>query len=520
MSTRFATGWLRLSLVSFLALGSCATVQSLPAPQGAPAVLGDSPSRAASSGALSRLEAAVHANLELGGDEETALAVAPFNPQLVAVAYHRRVAGVAGVPVAVRVSTDGGLSFGPEALTPIFLAAGRTWLSAGDPSIAFDAAGTLYLVSLAYTETGTGGDGSTSLTVVQWRYSAPANSAPALVEPFLVREAVDPNHGGDKPHISIDVWPTSPFVGNRYVSWSRIGDGSNLVASFVASTGQWRAVILPPKGPNQDTIWGIETAVGPSSAAPWEPQFHGVVYVAYFLGHTSNLNVGEVRFLSSHDGGLTFTASTSHPFPQGSAGTELYQDLHHGIRFKNLGSGLPRVLADPMTPGRVHVVSCDDPDNLKSNGDHSQIVMATSTDFGATFSAPITVSFESGPGAGEPLVDIMPSAALDPITGIIAVSWYRQSAVPNPFGLIRLDRVVAFSVDGGQSFLPAITISGSPFDPHRGLGTPPNGGAHFSCGEFQGLGMFDGKLYSSFTGNTFDQSGAIDGYQTIFDIFP
>ena len=97
------------------------------------------------------------------------------------------------------------------------------------------------------------------------------------------------------------------------------------------------------------------------------------------------------------------------------------QDLSWLIRG---GAGVPYSaepgvdLGVPAVPGNIYVVSVDDPDNVyDAAGDPSDIVLARSTDNGATW----TRSTISHGAAGT--IQIMPAAAID-ATGNLTVTWY------------------------------------------------------------------------------------------------
>ena len=79
-----------------------------------------------------------------------------------------------------------------------------------------------------------------------------------------------------------------------------------------------------------------------------------------------------------------------------------------GLKSWLQGSLQPRILIDPARPGNLYVVSVDDPDNVyDATGDPSDIVLARSTDNGATWTR--TTISHGAPGT----IQIMPAAAID-----------------------------------------------------------------------------------------------------------
>src|SRR5262249_38826721 len=129
------------------------------------------------------------------------------------------------------------------------------------------------------------------------------------------------------------------------------------------------------------------------------------------------------------------------------------------------------ILVDPARPGNVYVVSVDDPDNVyDAAGDPSDIVLARSTDSGATWTRS-TIS-HGAPGT----IQIMPAAAIDAF-GIITVTWYdSRGGLTNASGDFLLDVYTTSSFDGGLTFGGDTRINDVSFDPDRGAPDrfPPN----------------------------------------------
>ncbi len=79
------------------------------------------------------------------------------------------------------------------------------------------------------------------------------------------------------------------------------------------------------------------------------------------------------------------------------------------------------MLPDPLNPDNVYVVAGDDPTNLSHGAgfDDRDVFIARSTDRGLTWSAPARID---GAAAGN--IEFFPTAAIDDLSGCIAVTWY------------------------------------------------------------------------------------------------
>src|SRR5207248_9696737 len=102
----------------------------------------------------------------------------------------------------------------------------------------------------------------------------------------------------------------------------------------------------------------------------------------------------------------------------------------NGLHVWLQGSMQPRILIDPARPGNLYVVSVDDPDGFVTTDDPSDIVIARSTDNGATWSRGTVSQGVYGDS------EIMPAAAID-TSGNLAVTWYsnrRHQTVPDSLG--------------------------------------------------------------------------------------
>src|SRR5262249_23216695 len=310
----------------------------------------------------------------------------------------------------------------------------------------------------------------------------------------------------DKEWVAADRNPASPFANNLYVVWHDFNQ-TNAPVRFARSTNQgatWTTLAGNLSGAGEGFTWPAEVAVAPN----------GDVWVAW---HTNTgAASGEVRMRRSTDGGLSFGPEII-PFPSGTAATTANGDTGLANKVTGLhvwlqGSMQPRILIDPARPGNIYVVSVDDPDAFVPTNDPSDIVIARSTDNGATW----TRSTISQGIYGD--TEIMPAAAIDP-NGNLAVTWYtnrRHLTVPDALGgthyLLDLDATTSF--DGGLTFTASIQVNdaANTFDPERGA--PDRFGNHtLRIGEYNGLAFTNGSAYAVWTGNT------TTGQQIVFNKF-
>jgi BNR repeat-like domain len=212
----------------------------------------------------------------------------------------------------------------------------------------------------------------------------------------------------DKNWIDVDDSPSSPYFGRVYLSWTEFrsatftGYGSEPMmvsasADGGASFGSPKQ--LSPAGNNGtgNGRQGSSIAVGPG----------GTVYVAFEQGFVQVVSI-------SSDGGKKWT----RPITIGSVAD--LDDPIPGSNFRT--ASFPTIAADPR-PGSTTVYATWA--NRTSVG--GRIVVATSTDSGRTWSAPVKVSGTEGYAFYQGM-DVAPSGRVD-------IAYQAQTAVdPDTFG--------------------------------------------------------------------------------------
>lgn len=417
------------------------------------------------------------------------------------------------------VSTDGGDSF-TNVNVGSFLPPTHT--SNGDGTASYDANGRLFVAILGNPVGGGGWD------VFVSRHDPVDGSLISGPTNVTAQVGIITGMTADKPWIAADSNSTSEFSNRLYVVWSVTG------GAFSGDFEIWGAVST-----NQGQTWTQMTrnavAYGPispldsSDGRCWPPHVavavNGDVYVSYhgqpgFItvpgvsGGTPDGESGLVVVLRSTDGGLTLP-QRSEPFPAGEADTTWNSQSRPGAisdaRFWTIGTGQGWLLPDPGDPCTLHVVTTDDPNDDPLTGDAADVVMATSTDCGVSWTAPQTVS--DGPSG---TWQLLPTAAIDPITGSIAVTWLDNrnalSYPPGSAGNARADLRARYSFSGGASWFASVVVNDAPIDPDAststiGAGVPPT----YRIGEYNGVTFSECTAHMVWAGDPLC-GGAMDTY--------
>jgi len=428
-------------------------------------------------------------DVPLGGNaNEPTVAVNPLNALNIAAANNG----------GERVSINGGATWSAILIPP--MPAGYVW--AGDPSLAFDSQGRLFLAHLGFFVANGG------LDVMVTRIN-PATGA-VIAGPFRVSTTGQTNAlGNDKEWLAADRFIGSGFQDRLYCSWTEFNPGgTRVLTSFSSNQGvNWSVPLQLGTSAIEGFVWPTHNAVAPN----------GDVYVAYhaqptFVGGAPDGVSGRIWVCRSTNGGVTFPQK-NNAFAAGAADMTFNVQTSAngkiaGTQFWLQGSVQPWVLPDPTHNGHVYVVANDDPDNNVNAGDPANVYIARSTNFGVAWGAPARV--DGGPGT---TFQVMPTAAIDDDTGCIAVHWYdNRRGTKNANNRFLLDVNYTVSRDSGVTFGNDGQINDATFDPDLGApvrfpGPPPT----TRIGEYNGVAMAAGDVFAVWTGNT------VNGQQMMFD---
>ncbi len=418
------------------------------------------------------------------------------NPTNLVVAYNDSVGSLSS-PLGVSFSNDAGATWSDRQLGiplhPLFL----TPLSRiFDPFIDSDSQGTIYAGYIAadsavangasgiYIESSTDG-GAT------WSGPTTIDFNPAALGPF------DPTYRfNDRSDMTVD--------GNDdvYVTWIKdVGVGLPTSDIHFAKSP-------PPGPPGPGNPTGLDfTGVGAGSVAPLTvsdlsgldqanaPDVavapDGTVYVAWIDVNVTNPlpQPGTLKIDSSVTAGTTFGPDVTvagiaalSTWVSTAAGAGTFDDARAG--------SYPVIAVDPANSQTVYMAYAADP----PGADEADIFFITSTDGGATWSAPLTVNDD-----GTSNDQIHPAIAVK-ADGTIDLAWYDKRNAANDD---RWDVYFANSTDGGASFGINRRVTDQSFATPTDLAGSP------WLGEYLGLEVDATTAYLAFTSGITDSKGDV-----------
>ena len=161
---------------------------------------------------------------------------------------------------------------------------------------------------------------------------------------------------------------------------------------------------------------------------------------------------------------------------------------------------------------RIYLVYTDETVNENNDTD---ILMRTSTDDGATWSAPVRVNDDATTNS-----QFLPYVTLDPTTGTVAVAFHdcrNDNGIPGPGGTNMIPNDDAeyygtFSTDGGAMWAPNRRLSG-------GFSNATASGNGIDFGDYVGLSALAGKLYTLWADNANCDGTNPNGTLHAFDLY-
>jgi len=286
-------------------------------------------------------------------EAEPSFALHPANERIQLAGYqeNRFADGGARALTAAR-SQDGGRTWSEQLVPALTQASGGPWERASDPWVAYGPDGTAYYASIAFFES----DPRNAVLV-----SVSADGGQSWDPPATVH-AVANGDFDDKEAVVVDGAADSPYRGRVYVGWDTVTNGNRQILRVAHSDD---GVNFSPARDVYATgaNIGCLPLVGPRG-------------VAYLVWVSYGLSRGAILVARSTDGGETWSAPAT-----------VATERSRGVRGLRTGDGLPAAAIDPHT-GKLYVVWTDD----RFTPGTDQVLLASSGDGGATWSAPRRVS--------------------------------------------------------------------------------------------------------------------------------
>jgi hypothetical protein len=246
----------------------------------------------------------------------------------------------------------------------------------------------------------------------------------------------------DKPMITVDTNPNSPFRDTIYVAWDN--------ASLNQGKSSNNNVILVTHSRDGGRTWSTLVVASATNAGP-----RAVIGADPFVAPDGTLHIAwhdiqnnRLVESSSTDGGQTFSTEhtispTQIPFDIGIPSMNTRRALLYPACGADTGSGINR--------GTLY---CSWMDETATNG--TDVLTARSTDGGVSWSAPVRVNDDPGGVANDQFNQWL---AVDPSDGSISLSWNdtRLDAAH-----LSTNIFYARSTDGGKTFSANVQVTTAP----------------------------------------------------------
>lgn len=393
-----------------------------------------------------------------------------FGSTIVAAFQVGRIHSGGSSDIGFAISTDAGVSWQNGFLPGLtaFAPGGGTSSAVSDPSVVYDAAHAIWLIS--------------SLTIASnGAAQVVVSSSPDGMNwstPVPVSQVSD----ADKNWITCDITNTSPFYGHCYVEWDDVSQGGRIWMSTSTDGGEsWAAAI---------NTSGLATGLGGQPLV----QPNGNVIVPY-LGNA-------IESFSSSDGGTTW----SLPVQIASAAIHV---VAGGLRTDPLPS------AQIDAAGNVYVIWQDC--SFRTNCASNDLVMSTSAD-GTNWSAKARIPIDAATSSADHFI---PGLGIDAATSgssaHLGLTYYYYPQANCTATTCSLYVGFISSRDGGSTWSAATPIAGPMM-----LSWLPSTFSGQMVGDYIATSFAGGKAYGIFamakanSGATFDE--AIYTTQAGFDV--
>lgn len=421
-----------------------------------------------------KVGANVNVSDEPGPQSETSIAINPNHPSQIVGGSNE----IFRLPMRGYFSSDGGATWGGVDL-PLPPPISQNGFDFGsDPGVAWDLHGNVYYSYIVVFFSAGGSINGTEMAVAR-----SSDGGQSWTATFF--SLAGPGNFNDKPMIAVDTNPSSPNANTVYVAWDTTVNGKGGPSSsgieFSRSTDGGVSfsapAVISATGGGQHFGIGADPFVGPD----------GRVYVAWH--DISNA----ILVRSSANGGATFGAITT------VAPTRIAFDAL--IPPQNLRGALvyPACGADRSTGAFRGRLYCSWMDS-NSAGD-TDIFLATSTNQGATWSAPLTVNDDGGGS-----YQFNQWLAVDPVTGAVDLSWNDSRNDPTNAST---DVYFAQSTNGGASVSPNVKVTTAPTNE-----TVAGADLGNQYGDYEGIDARGGSVHPIWTDRR--AGGSVDGFEEVF----
>ncbi|HEY8132942.1 MAG TPA: sialidase family protein [Thermoanaerobaculia bacterium] len=439
-------------------------------------ILNNGPDASAGSTSSVAVGTNVDVSNECGPQSETYITLNTANPRSLAAGSNE----IFRLPMRGYFSKDGGKSWGGVDL-PLPPAIGANGIDFGsDPTLAFDSSGNLFYGYIVVFFGNGNGINGTEMAVA--RSTDGGKTYPSVT---LFSFEGGENHFNDKPMITADANPGSPFRDNLYIAWDAALGGSSSGGIRLARSTDHGATFTTTRVDN-----GRGQGLG-IAAIPFVGT-NGEVYVAW-----NDFGDNTIAFNRSFDGGVTWDtqrviANKTIPFDIRIPAESFRGALVYPACDVDRSSGPHR--------GRL-VCSWMD---LAGNGT-TDIFVSSSDDKGSTWSLP------------RPATDQLPFAvdrfnqwlSTDPTNGAVNVSFYdtRNDTTGSRF---MTDTYLTRSGDGGATFGPDVRVSTASSNEHDCNGVFPCASINYGNqqGDYEGLVAFGGVAHPIWTDSRRNQEPA------------
>ena len=413
---------------------------------------------------------------ECGPQSETYITLNTANPKNLAGGSNE----IFRLPMRGYFSSDNGKSWGGVDL-PLPPAIGTNGVDFGsDPTLAFDSRGNLYYGYIVVFFSNGNGINGTEMAVAK---STNGGKTYPSVTFFSFSGGSD--HFNDKPMITADANPASPFRDNVYIAWDAATGGSGGGGIRVARSSDQGATFTTtraddPKGPGRSI--GAIPFVGNS----------GELYVAW-----NDYAANTIAFNRSFDAGATWDT------PGVVANKVLPFDIRIPAESFRGALVYPSCDVDRSTGAHRGRLVCSWMD-LAGNGT-TDIYVSYSDDKGSTWSLPRTAT-DPLPFAVDRFYNWI---SIDPTNGVVNISFYDTRNDTTGFRYMT-DTYLSRSSDGGATFGSNVRVSTVSSNEHDCDGVFPCRSINYGNqqGDYEGLVAYGGVAHPIWTDSRRNQEPA------------